>query len=133
MIPFGGGMARQNKSFFGQILVHLKYFTEALNRAIGDDYVPQKASHFGPGKYQKDLDAPGSNPSLFWGRQGMVGVAASKNSQVTWTVGNVHRSGTSIYRKKIDTQKVYISKGPAQGVGMGKMGGRAAGVGLGHF
>ena len=34
------------------------------------------------------------------------GLAASKNWKTRSSV--VHRSGTSIYRKKIDTQKVYL-------------------------
>ena len=45
---------------------------------------------------------------IFSGPKGMDGVAASKNWKAqgpSW----FHRSGTSIYRKKIDTQKVYIT------------------------
>ena len=59
----------------------------------------------------------------------MVGVAASKNSQVISTMGGVHRSGTSIYRKKIDTQKVYPMNRYAPGVARVGGDGRAAGAG----
>ena len=65
-------------------------------------------SIFVPTKHNREIDARRNHPSLFGASLGKVGVAASKNSQGTRAKGGVHRSGTSIYRKKIDTQKVYM-------------------------
>ena len=58
--------------------------------------------------------------------------AASKNWKDSRSFRVVHRSGTSIYRKKIDTQKVYVqletgsdwrvSLGGAMGAGPGVFG-----------
>ena len=61
-------------------------------------------------KLHPGIGTRGARVSAFSGRTD--GVAASKNWKTKSS--RVHRSGTSIYRKKIDTQKVYIMAAPTQ-------------------